>query len=94
MKRYYLLAGAIILLLCYAALLNSCKTTAGHYTQRSYIDPRKTVYYNKDGDHKGYLQESYIDPRRTTQYNRKGNEKGYWQKDYIDPRKTRFYKKK
>jgi hypothetical protein len=99
MKRYYLLAGAIIILLCYVALLNGCKTTeGGRYLQKSYVDPRKSVYYNKDHNAKGYVQQSLIDPRRDIQYKKNDNgkykAKGYWQKDYIDPRKTRFYKKK
>ena len=35
------------------------------YLQKSNIDPRRTVQYDKNGEVKGYWQKSNIDPRKT-----------------------------
>lgn len=95
-KAKVILIGVGILVLFFVLLmLQGCKTlNTDGYLQKSNIDPRKTVVYNKDAKDQGFLQESYLDRRRTTQYDKKGKIKGYWQQDYVDPRKTRFYKKK
>lgn len=93
--KVFLVGAGILMLFLIMVMLQSCKTlNTDGYLQKSNIDPRKTVVYDKDAKDQGYLQESYLDRRRTTQYDKKGNIKGYWQQDYVDPRKTRFYKKK
>jgi hypothetical protein len=93
--KIVLLGVAILIAFLFAGMLHGCKTlNTDGYLQKSNIDPRKTVVYDKDAKDQGYLQESYLDRRRTTQYDKKGKVKGYWQQDYVDPRKTRFYKKK
>ena len=65
---------------------------ADGYLQKSYIDSRKTLIYDKDGKVVGYAKKSYLDRRKTVVYDTNDNVKGYLQQDLLDSRKFRFIK--
>jgi hypothetical protein len=65
----------------------------GDYMQKSYIDNKKVLIKDKNGNVKGYLQRSFIDHRKMLIYDKGGKVKGYLQPDLMDSRKLRFIKK-
>ena len=65
---------------------------ADGYLQKSYIDSRKTLIYDKDGKVVGYAKKSYLDSRKTVVYDTNDNVKGYLQQDLLDSRKFRLIK--
>jgi hypothetical protein len=65
---------------------------ADGYLQKSYIDSRKTLIYDKDGKVVGYAKKSYLGSRKTVVYDTNDNVKGYLQQDLLDSRKLRFFK--
>ena len=65
---------------------------ANGYLEKSRIDSRKTLVYDKNGKVFGYAKESHLDSRKTVVYDTNDNVKGYLQQDLLDSRKLRFFK--
>jgi len=70
----------------------SKKIEADGYLEKSRIDSRKTLIYDKNGKVFGYATKSHLDSLKTVVYDTNDNVKGYLQKDLLDPRKLRFFK--
>jgi len=68
------------------------KIEADGYLEKSRIDSRKTLIYDKNGKVFGYAKESHLDSRKTVVYDTNDNVKGYMQQDLLDSRKLRFFK--
>jgi len=68
------------------------KTEAKGYLEKSRIDSRKTLIYDKNGKVFGYAKKSHPDSLKTVVYDKNNNVKGYLQQDLLDSRKLRFFK--
>jgi hypothetical protein len=68
MKKWWL---SIVFLLVVGCVTSTTQTKEDGYLERSRIDPRRTIQYDKDGKVEGYWQKSYIDPRRSIFYKKK-----------------------
>ncbi|OEU61299.1 MAG: hypothetical protein BA867_01435 [Desulfobacterales bacterium S5133MH16] len=68
------------------------KTEAKDYLEKSRIDSRKTLIYDKNGKVFGYAKKSHPDSLKTVVYDTNNNVKGYLQQDLLDSRKLRFFK--
>jgi hypothetical protein len=68
------------------------KTEAKGYLEKSRIDSRKTLIYDKNGKVFGYAKKSHPDSLKTVVYDTNNNVKGYLQQDLLDSRKLRFFK--
>jgi hypothetical protein len=65
---------------------------ANGHLEKSRIDSRKTLIYDKNGKVFGYAEKSHIDSLKTVVYDTNDNVKGYLQQDLLDFRKLRFFK--
>ena len=72
--------------------VDSEKIGVDGYLEKSRIDSRKTLIYDKNGKVIGYTKKSYLDSRKTVVYDKNDNIKGYLQQDLMDSRKMLFYK--
>jgi len=68
------------------------KIGADDYLEKSRIDSRKTLIYDKNGKVFGYAKQSRLDSLKTVVYDTNDNVKGYLQQDLLDSRKLRFFK--
>jgi hypothetical protein len=65
---------------------------ANGYLEKSRIDSRKTLVYDKNGKVFGYAKKSHLDSRKTVVYDTNDNVKGYLLQDLLDSSKLRFFK--
>ena len=63
---------------------------ADGYLEKSRIDSRKTLIYNKNGKVFGYTKKNHLDSRKTVVYDTNDNVKGYLQQDLLDFSKFSF----
>jgi len=68
------------------------KIEAKDYFEKSRIDSRKTLIYDKNGKVFGYAKKSHLDSLKTIVYDTNDNVKGYLQQDFLDSRNLRFFK--
>ncbi len=68
------------------------KIETNGYLEKSRIDSRKTLIYDKNGKVFGYAKKSHLDSRKMVVYDTNDNVKGYLQQDLLDSSKLRFFK--
>ena len=68
------------------------KIEAKGYLEKSRIDSRKTLIYDKNGKVVGYAKKSHLDSLKMVVYDTNDNVKGYLQQDLLDSSKLRFFK--